>query len=138
MNTNHPRSQRAALVRALGGSVLVAVITVALKQLPPRYVDAGIMQRWWGVLLATFIVINANAIPKAMSARAQARCAPAAEQATRRFVGWTMVLGGLAYGAAWVIAPLEQAKVLSAAFLGGALLLVLGRCAMRVVARRLA
>jgi hypothetical protein len=54
---------------------------------------------------------------------------PVAEQAMRRFTGWSLVLGGTAYAVAWVIAPLENANVLSASLLGAALLLVVARFA---------
>ena len=43
------------------------------------------------------VVVCANAIPKSLTSLARLRGSPAAEQAARRFAGWSLVLGGLGY-----------------------------------------
>jgi hypothetical protein len=55
------------------------------------------------------------------------RCDPAAEQAMRRFAGWTLTLGGGAYAMAWLVAPLDRANPIAAGLLGTSLVLVVGR-----------
>lgn len=63
------------------------------------------------------------------------RCDPAIEQSLRRFSGWAIVLGGLGYAGALLIAPLDRAPYLSIAFLGSALLLVLVRYGLNAAVR---
>jgi hypothetical protein len=55
------------------------------------------------------------------------RCDPAAEQSIRRFAGFSLVLGGLAYIVASLVAPFESAPVIAASLLGASVLLVLVR-----------
>ena len=109
----------------IAGGVLA--ISAALTLLSPQYISAELAQRLLGVLLGGLVVIYANAVPKALVPLLQLRCDPAADQALRRRVGATLVLGGLAYALAWLLAPLTMAPVLSATLLGAAVLLVLVR-----------
>jgi hypothetical protein len=63
-----------------------------------------------------------NAFPKTVFPLSPSVAGEATAQAYKRFVGWTYVLGGLAYAGVWLIAPLP----LSAAMLGMAILLTAG------------
>jgi hypothetical protein len=86
-----------------------------------------------GVLLGAIVVVYANAVPKALTPLIQVRCELAEEQAMRRFTGWSLVLGGVAYALAWLSAPLESANMIAATCLGLAVLLVIGRFAWTMV-----
>jgi hypothetical protein len=58
---------------------------------------------------------------------ARMRCEPARARATRRFVAWSLVLGGLGYSAAALLAPLESMHLIGGAILAVALAAML-RC----------
>jgi hypothetical protein len=114
----------------LGRSILAAAFILAasatLAWLAPTYLSTEWSHRWLGVLLGSVVVCYSNAIPKALAARS--RCSAAAEQAARRFAGWSLVLGGLGYALAWLLAPIGLANLIAGAILATALLLAVLRC----------
>ncbi|MEP6619010.1 MAG: hypothetical protein ABJE47_06845 [bacterium] len=136
MTATPPRLQRKpirdALIVAgllLGGSVLISALS-------PRYLSHDLAQRLFGIMVGTFVVVNANAVPKALTPLANMRGDPAAEQSMRRFVGWCMTLGGAGYVLSWIFAPIEIADTLAPVILFAAVLLVLtriARCRLRPV-----
>jgi hypothetical protein len=106
------------IVRSLFGAGLLLTVSAVLAWLTPEYVSHDMSRRLMGVLMGALIVMYANDIPKAVIART--RCAPAMAQAARRFIGWTLVLGGLAYIAAWVLAPIQLSGMIGGLSLGTA------------------
>jgi len=56
-----------------------------------------------------------------------------AEQARRRFAGWAITLGGVAYLVTWLIAPVNLAPPISMSFVALSIAAVFGRC---LLARR--
>lgn len=121
-----------ALTRTLifAGVFLGAAATIRL--LSPEHLSRDLGQRLLGVMMGLVVAFYANAVPKALSPLWRMHCDPAAEQAMRRFVGWTLTLGGAAYAVTWLIAPVPLAKVISTSLLGAALLLVVARIALRI------
>lgn len=115
----------------LGRSILAAAllmgVSAALSWLAPAYISAELAHRLLGAMLGAMVVAYANAIPKAFAARARQRCSPAGEQAARRFAGWALVLGGLGYMLAWLLAPIQLANPIAGAALGIALLVAVLR-----------
>ncbi|QYF92100.1 hypothetical protein KY495_15140 [Massilia sp. PAMC28688] len=109
----------------IGRSVLGAVFILGgaalLNWLSPAHLSVEWSQRLMGTLLGAVVVVYANAIPKALASLASVRCTPAQEQAARRFAGWSLVLGGLAYMLASLLAPLEHASVVGGVLLAIAL-----------------
>lgn len=59
----------------------------------------------------------------------------AANQAARRFAGWSMVLGAIGYMLAWLFAPLDSAALFGGGVLAAALLIAIVRC-LRAGGRR--
>lgn len=127
MTTNRPQASRVSISRELIVAGLVLGVSVALALLSPDHLSPELARRLLGVLIGAVVVVYANAAPKALSPLIQMRCDPVAEQAMRRFTGWSLTLGGSAYVLTWLIAPLESANVLAASLLGAALLLVVVR-----------
>lgn len=123
-SSHDPRATaRRALLRAgllIGGAIVVAVLSL-------KYRHTVVAGRLFGVMTGAVLLWYANAIPKALKPLGLLRCDPAVEQALRRFVGWTITLGGLAYVAAWLLAPSDYAGPLAIGALGTALLLAIGR-----------
>jgi hypothetical protein len=109
-------SHASPLCRALLAAALILGIPAALAWLAPDYLGHDGRQRMMGVLFGAIVVVYANAIPKAVTART--RCAPAVIQAARRFTGWVLVLGGLGYIAAWLLAPIEACGMIAGLTLG--------------------
>lgn len=121
-------------------AVLVASAILASSALlawsAPAYLDPEWSRRLLGALFGAVVVVYANDIPKALAARARMRCtSAAADQAARRFAGWSLVLGGLAYVLAWLLAPLDLAAMLGGLALGAAVTCAALRC-MRIGARQ--
>jgi len=74
------------------------------------------------------VVLYSNAIPKFLPPRGRGNVPSAADQATRRFAGWSMVLGGIGYMLAWLFAPLDSAALFGGGVLAAALLIAIVRC----------
>lgn len=116
------------LVRSLLGAAIVIGGAAVLKWAAPAYLSPEWAQRLTGVLLGFIVVFYANVIPKSLTQLARLRCSPQAEQAARRFAGWSLVLGGLAYMLAMLLAPLASMHLIGGALLAVALAAALLRC----------
>ena len=114
--------------RALAGAAFILAVSALLRWATPDYLSADMAQRLTGVLLGLVVVVYANAIPKSLVALARLRCSPAREQAARRFAGWSLVLGGLGYMAASLLAPLASMHLVGGAILAVALGAAVLRC----------
>ena len=91
-------------------SLLIAAIyllaAVVLNELLQRHVvSAETVMRLMGMLMGSVVFVSANAIPKRLVPLARLSCDPAREQTLRRFGGRVLVLGGLGYTLAFVLAP---------------------------------
>jgi hypothetical protein len=128
-------SRASPLVQALIGAALLLSLTAALTLLSPEYISTEFARRLLGVIMGCVVVLYANAVPKALTPLIRMRCSPAREQSIRRFYGWGLVLGGLGYAVAWLVAPLERANLLAAGLLGTALLAVVVRHLWAIVGR---
>ncbi|HEX8788703.1 MAG TPA: hypothetical protein VF793_21135 [Telluria sp.] len=129
-----------AIRRSLSLAALYLLTAVVLNALRQRdLVSAEAAERLMGVLLGSMVIVSANAIPKRLVPLARLSCDPGREQTLRRFAGRTMVLGGLGFTLAYVLAPIAIASTLAICLLAPAVLVVAGittRCAwMRRSAR---
>jgi len=116
------------LGRALLAAALIIGTSAALKWAAPAWLSPEWAQRLTGALLGLVVVCYANVIPKSLTSLARLRCSPQAEQAARRFAGWSMVLGGLGYILAMLFAPLANMHLAGAAVLAVGLLAAVLRC----------
>lgn len=116
------------LGRALVAAACIIAASAALKWAAPAYLSPEWGERLLNALLGCIVVFYANVIPKALTARAQMRCSPQAEQAARRFAGWSLVLGGLGYIGAMLFAPLAAMHLIGGAILAASLLAAMLRC----------
>ena len=125
--------------RPVAHALLVAGLFVGaslvIRRLSPDYLSAEVAQRMLGVLMGALVVAYANAAPKALTPLIHLRCNATTEQTLRRFGGWTILLGGLGYMAAWLAAPYEIAAVLAMCLLGTAWLVAMARTAWSVARR---
>ena len=116
------------LAGALAGAAFILAASALLRWAAPDYLSVEMAQRLSGVLLGLVVVVYANAIPKSLVALARLRCSPASEQAARRFAGWSLVLGGLGYIAAALLAPLASMHLIGSAILAVVLVMAILRC----------
>ncbi|MFN3790678.1 hypothetical protein [Massilia sp.] len=129
-----PSSRLSHLCRAVLAAACILGACALLAWAAPSYLDPEWARRFSGALLGVVVVVYANAIPKALTARM--RCAsPGADQAARRFAGWALVLGGLGYMLAWLAAPLGIAGMIGGLALGTAVTCAALGC-IRIGARR--
>ena len=122
MNTAFP------LGRALVAAAVIVGTSAGLKWAAPDYLSLEWAQRLTGALLGLLVVVYANVIPKSLTSMVRLRCPPAAEQAARRFAGWSLVLGGLGYMLAMLFAPLASMHLAGGAILAVALAAAVLRC----------
>ena|ERR1035437_1148579 len=117
---------------SLGGGICVAAVlllgSVALRLLSPGYLSPDSAHRLFLAMLGCMVVAYANVIPKVLTPLTRLRSNPAQDQAMRRFVGWSLVLGGIGYALAALFAPIDMATVLACALLGTSLLLAVLGC----------
>ncbi len=113
--------------RALLGAALVLFVAAALRLASPEYLSPDLSIRLSGVLLGLVVIANANNVPKALPRRLPASLNAAEEQSERRFVGWSLVLGGLGYAATWLLAPIDRANTIAGLLLAATLILSIGR-----------
>ena len=114
--------------RALLGAALIIGMSAALAWLAPRYISSEIAYRIVGALLGSVVVVYSNAIPKYLVGRERRNFHSAADQAARRFAGWSMVLGGIGYMLAWLLAPIGSAALVGGSVLATGLLVAIVRC----------
>lgn len=120
--TDSPKTN--SLVRAVLLAALFLGVAASLEFLP---VDDDMAKRVIGVMTGAMVVFYSNYAPKTLTPLAALRCDPATEQALRRFTGMSMVLGGLGYMLAWMVAPIEWAVPAAVTVLGSAFVLVVIR-----------
>lgn len=127
MSTDNAPTSVFSPSRALFIAALLLASAAVLKLLSPDHISVELAHRLLGVLLGMLVVVYANAVPKVLLPLLQLRDDSVADQARRRFVGIALVIGGLAYGSAWLLAPLATAPMIAGGLLGSALLLVFVR-----------
>jgi len=90
MTTNSSRSSHASIVRGLIIAALLLAVSLLLAALSPDHLSPELARRLLGVLMGAVVVVYANAVPKALTPLILTRCDPGAEQAMRRFTGWSL------------------------------------------------
>jgi hypothetical protein len=127
--TTPPMHARTIILRSLLVAAVLIGMSAMLRSLAPEYLSSDLARRLIQIVMGLFVVATANALPKTLTPLMQLRCDPAAEQAMRRFAGWTLALGGAGYVLTWMIVPIGIAPVLAKILLGSAVLLVIVRLA---------
>jgi len=120
-------STRSRLARDIAIAIGLTVGSAALVFLTPGAMTRDTSRRIFGVLLGAIVIFYANEGTKMLPPLDRVRN-PAAEQARRRFAGWAITLGGLAYLVTWLIAPLNYAAPISTALGALSVAAPAGRC----------
>jgi predicted acyltransferase len=123
-------SIRNALI--LAGLILAVSLGLVLAS---DLIDPGTSQRVRGAMMGIVLVICANLVPKTLKPLAAERCDPSTKQAMQRFAGWALVLAGLGYSLAWLVLPLDSARVASLFLVTGGVALVVARVTWSLVRR---
>ena len=118
---------RTEIGRSLLAASLFIAASTALAMLSPARISETLSHRLFGALAGLVVAVYANAIPKALTPLARMRCNPLGEQELQRFAGWSLVVGGVGYAIAWLVAPIDKAAYIAMGVLGAALLLVIVR-----------
>jgi len=123
------------LRRAVTGAGLVLAASLGLAVVETLdLIDIAVSERAMGVVLGAVLVLVGNALPKTLEPVSTLSC-DQTKQTLHRFAGWTFVLAGLAYAAAWVVLPVESAGVASRLVGAVSVLLVGGRTAWLLLTR---
>ena len=113
-------------------SLIVAAIFIAatlgvLYAEKAGYISGETSKRASSIAAGLIVVYYANLVPKTLETRS-GRCSPEKVQATQRFSGWALLLGGLGYSLSWLLLPLERAGGVAMAILATAVVIVAARC----------
>ena len=101
---------------ATAGLILVLSLGTVLTARLGGSLGEAVGERGTMVLFGLFLMVTANAIPKKLTPLSSQTCDALKAQSTRRIVGWTWTLTGLAVTLTWLAAPLSVAPALSGAF----------------------
>jgi len=91
--------------------------------------DLSLVERFWGVTMGAVLIVMGNMMPKILSPLTHQHCAHRKAQSVQRFAGWSFVLAGLAYAAAWLVLPEQQAGTVATLICLFSVILVILRCA---------
>lgn len=116
--------QNGVVVAAL--IVVVALATTLAHTLGAIH-DGELSQRLSMVIVGAFFVFTGNALPKTLTPLSALSCDGATAQALQRFVGWTLVLAGLALAVVWLVLPLDAARLASVSIIVGGAVAVTAR-----------
>lgn len=119
----------------LAGVMLAGALAVALMR-RLGFDGGGLSHRAFGLACGLLLIFLGNATPKVIGPITGRVCSPAKAQAMQRFAGWTFVLAGLFYVAAWLVLPVAVAEPLSTAACALAVVLVGGRLTFLILSRR--
>lgn len=121
---------------AFGSLILVFSLAAKLLGALGALGSEDLSHRVSMVILGLLVAFGGNAIPKMLTPLADLRCDPARVQAAQRRAGWTFVLSGLAFSAAWIVLPIAVADPVSLCLLIGGTLLVATQVARLRFARQ--
>jgi hypothetical protein len=79
------------------------------------------------ILLGAYLVVFGNALPRSLPPISSMPFDDARIQAFQRATGWTWVLGGLGYAAAWLALPIDAAGPVAMALVGAAMIVTIVR-----------
>ena len=118
-------------------SLAIALLVICVSLALSGAADAALISdetKTRGVMVAIglMVAVYGNLIPKQLPRTIASPRMEAVAQALRRTAGWSMTLGGLAFAAFWIFAPVDVAEIGSVVALGAASLFVAARVAMAV------
>ena len=116
----------AAIPRAVAVGAVMVVIPLAVS-LAHAYGLVGDRESGFHatmIIIGLYLAAIGNALPRSLPPAASMPGNAAQVQAFQRFAGWTWVLGGLGFAAAWLLLPKDMAVPVSVAVVAGALVLI--------------
>lgn len=111
---------KGAVAGFLGLMVAVMALTAAMKA---GLIDIAVMRRTTGLILGAAAILVGNVLPKVRPLAVLTGDA-LRSSAAERFAGWVLVLAGAAYMAAFLFAPVSDARRISSIAGVAALLLI--------------
>lgn len=110
------------MIRSLSwaGGVLAVALLASLAR-SQGLIDQDASQRIILGAIGLMVVAYGNRIPKAFTSTPEARN-------SKRVAGWTMVLSGLVYAGAFVLAPIDVAVVVGCGAVMAGLMTTVGYC----------
>jgi ABC-type antimicrobial peptide transport system permease subunit len=112
----------------LAGLILAVSLCLAMA-VRVDWIEGDTMERVKGIMAGLVVVVFSNLAPKTLEPLGGSRCSPARKQSLQRFSGWTLVLAGMGYSLAWLVLPLEFARMVAIVILASGVALVVARVA---------
>ncbi len=130
------RDERFFYVGAILSAGGLIVGAMALKILiSVDLVNGDITQRVWGIAGGILLAMVGDLTPKVLGPLAKTPQSRRRAQTTRRYVGGSFFMAGLAAAAAWAFLPTALAKSIAFAFCLSAILFVMTLCAVNFLTR---
>jgi hypothetical protein len=107
--------------------VLASTLGVKLATALGALGDGDVSQRASMAIIGLFFVWTGNALPKSLTPLSEMQCGGTRTQAFQRFAGWTWVVTGLVFSAAWLMLPVAIAKPVSLLALASGVALIVRR-----------
>ncbi|MDB5430247.1 MAG: putative integral rane protein [Caulobacter sp.] len=126
-------SERGYLEGSVISAGLLLIASLTYKLAHNFGVDGGVLgDRVMGAGGGVVMMVLGNYLPKALGPVTAARCSPVQMQAMQRFAGWTFMIAGLLYTAAWIFLPVSLAHTVAIPIAATAIVLTLGRLVLAI------
>jgi hypothetical protein len=125
-----PGAQRPDARRRIGEAIFIAGLLLCLTLVSRTQALSGevLRERGLGFLMGVIVVVFANVVPK--------QAGSVLGMGIRRMTGWSLVLAGIGYCAAWLFLPLAWAGTAALAMLLCATVFALARTAWLLMKQR--
>jgi hypothetical protein len=110
-----------------GALMMIIPLAVTLAHAYGVVVDPDSGTRTSQVVLGAYLVVMGNALPRNLPTVASMQGDGARIQAIQRIAGWTCVLCGFGYAAAWLALPIDAAGPVSMALVAAAMIVTIVR-----------
>ena len=105
-------------------SALYLLLCLVVQKVGPQFFAPETVARLGGMLIGLPATVMGNALPKTLVPLERLARAPAGAEPMRRFVGRTMVLGGVGFMLAYALAPLQIANSLATSLMAIAMIVL--------------
>ena len=110
---------------AFGALMLVIPLAVTLAQAYGVLQDPDSGRRATMIVIGAYLAAAGNALPRMLPPVSSMQDNAAQVQAFHRSAGWTWVVGGLGFAAAWLVLPIDAALPVSVALVAAALIVTI-------------
>jgi hypothetical protein len=129
--TSSESERRFRILSVVLAGMLLAVSLGATLADTLGFKGGMLLERGPGIATGLMLLVLGNTLPKVLGPLASRSALAAHMQAMQLWAGWTLALAGILTIATWVLAPVAQAQNIATAIAATAVVLIIGRWALR-------